>query len=254
MQLSDQWKYIYDEELDLVRPRDENREFIDNFDPTQPWRGFQEGNANSYTFYVPHDVDGLLEKMGTEEFNNRLDKVFEASSNVAFCGGKDNINAFSELRFAYNHGNQPCLHMPFLFNFSGKPKLTQYWSRRICNEFYGTDGIHGYGYGQDEDQGQLSGWYVMAAMGLFDVKGLCEVNPSFQLGSPVFDKITLQLNPEYSSGKTVIINAKNNGPENFYIQSAKLNGKTREKLSISVEELLQGAVIDLKMGEKSKKD
>ena len=248
MELSDQWKYVYDETLDLVRPRDINRKFIQNFDPTQPWRGFQEGNANSYTFYVPHDIGGLTQKMGKQEFNDRLEKVFEASASVTFCGGKENINAFSGLRFAYNHGNQPCLHMPFLFNLSGRPELSQYWSRRICSEFYGTDGIHGYGYGQDEDQGQLSGWYVMAALGLFDVKGLCEVNPSLHIGSPVFNKITLQLNPDYSSGKTVVISAKNNSPENYYVQQAKVNGRLRDELSVSVAELWEGAVIELDMG------
>jgi predicted alpha-1,2-mannosidase len=248
MKLSAQWEYIYDEELNLVRPRDKDRKFIDNFDPTEPWRGFQEGNANSYTFYVPHDVDGLLQKMGKEEFNQRLNQVFEASSEVIFCGGKDNIDAFSGLRFAYNHGNQPCLHMPFLFNFSGRPDLTQYWSRRICNEFYGTDGIHGYGYGQDEDQGQLSGWYIMAAMGLFDVKGMCEVEPTLQFGSPVFEKITLQLNPDYWSGKTIVINAENNKAENFYIQSAMVNGKKWIDFKIPLSELLKGGRLELKMG------
>jgi len=68
---------------------------------------------------------------------------------------------------------------------------------------FAPQGIYGYGYGQDEDQGQLSGWYVMAALGLFDIKGLCEVNPSLHIGSPVFNKITLQLNPDYSSGGSV---------------------------------------------------
>jgi predicted alpha-1,2-mannosidase len=250
MELSDKWRFIYDDDLNLIRPRDENGEFIKNFDPTEPWIGFQEGNANSYTYYIPHNPEALMEKMGVDEFNNGLEEVFKASKDVAFCGGKDNIDAFSGLRFAYNHGNQPCLHMSWLFNYSGKPELTQYWTRSICNEFYGTTGVHGYGYGQDEDQGQLSGWYVMASMGLFDVKGLCEQNPSFQIGSPLFDKITLKLNPEYSTGKTIEINANNNGPENYYIQDVKINGAKRDKLQVSVEELFKGAVINLEMGNK----
>ena len=71
----------------------------------------------------------------------------------------------------YNHGNQPCLHQSWLFNYSGKPWLTQKWTRTICNEFYGNEPLHGYGVGQDEDQGQLGAWYVLAALGLFDVQG-----------------------------------------------------------------------------------
>ena len=105
-----------------------------------------------------------------EEFNARLDTIFTQARKTIFGGGKVAF-AFSGLNSPYNHGNQPSLHIPWLFNFSGKPYLTQKWTRLICDEFYGTDGEHGYGYGQDEDQGQLGSWYVLSAMGLFDVQG-----------------------------------------------------------------------------------
>ena len=113
--------------------------------------------------------------LGQEEFNSRLDSTFVISRESVFGGGKT-IDAFSGLHSYYNHGNQPNLHITGMFNFSGKPWLSQKWMRTICNEFYGTEGIHGYGYGQDEDQGQLGAWYVMAAMVLFDVKGLTAPN------------------------------------------------------------------------------
>ena len=85
----------------------------------------------------------------------------------------------------------------WLYDFSGQPEKTQYWTRTICNEFYGTDPIHGYGFGLDEDQGQLGAWYVMASIGLFDVAGLTNENPTMQIGSPAFNKIDIKLNQAY---------------------------------------------------------
>ncbi len=170
LKLSGSWKNIFDPATKYMRPRYANGKFVDNFKPTEPWRGFQEGNAGQYSFYVPHDPQGLIAKMGKAEFNKRLDSIFTAAQKTTFGGG-NTIDAFSGLSAPYNHGNQPCLQMPWMFNYSGKPYLTQKWVRAICNEFYGTEGIHGYGYGQDEDQGQLGAWYVLSAIGLFDVQG-----------------------------------------------------------------------------------
>jgi predicted alpha-1,2-mannosidase len=243
MALSDNWRNLFDEELGVVRPRGLDGNFIDEFDPTQPWRGFQEGNANSYTFYVPHNPVGLIEKLGHNEFNERLEQVFISAQKNAFCGGAENIDAFSGLRFAYNHGNQPCLHMSWLFNYSGKPWLTQHWTRTICNEFYGTDGVHGYGYGQDEDQGQLSGWYIMAALGLFDVQGLTEQDAAFQLGSPVFNQINIEL----GNGKQLTISATNNSSENRYVQKATFNNKNISESWIYRDDILNGGKLKFEM-------
>ncbi len=176
MELSRGWTKLFDEETGFIRPRDINDNFIKEFDPYEAWRGFQEGNAFQYTFYVPHDPIGLITKIGKGKFNERLNTLFEIAQETGFGGGK-NIDAFSGLQNVYNHGNQPSLHISWLFNFSGAPWLTQKWVRQICNDFYGTDGIHGYGYGQDEDQGQLGAWYVLAGIGLFDVKGGSDSNP-----------------------------------------------------------------------------
>ena len=157
------WERIFDEKTGYMHPRLRNGEFIANFDPMQVWRGFQEGNAVQYTFYVPHMPEELIKKVGEDEFNKRLNDIFTASQPQIFSGGKE-IDAFAGLRTYYNQGNQPCLHISWLFNHSGRPDLSQKWVRAICDEFYGTDGIHGYGYGQDEDQGQLGSWYVLAGI------------------------------------------------------------------------------------------
>lgn len=237
--LSNNWKNLFDSETNLIRPKDDKGEFIKDFDPFAPWVGFQEGNAIQYTYYVPHHIDQLIELVGKEEFNNRLDSSFHISQKNIFGGG-ETVDAFAGLHTYYNHGNQPNLHISWLFNFSDKPYLSQKWVRAICNEFYGMECIHGYGYGQDEDQGQLGAWYVMAALGLFDVKGLTQIDPTFQIGSPLFDKITIKLNKNYYAGNEFVIETKNNHKENFYIQSIELNGKPHNSVQLPFSEVVKG--------------
>ena len=247
MWLSKGWERIYDPSTNFVHPKKADGSFIDNFNPMQVWRGFQEGNAWQYTFYVPHDAAGLVGKVGADVFNQRLDSIFTVSRELIFSGGTE-VGAFAGLQTLYNHGNQPCLHISWLFNEAGRPSLTQKWVRAILDEFYGTDGIHGYGYGQDEDQGQLGAWYAIASLGLFDVKGLTDPQPSFALGSPVFDKITIQLNNTYYKGKEFVIEAKNNSKENYYVQQYRLNGKVYPTTRIPFETIAAGGCLELDMG------
>lgn len=246
-ELSTGWEKLFDDSLKMVRPRLPSGEFIDNFNPLESWRGFQEGNAMQYTFFVPHNPIRLVEKVGKDEFNSRLDSIFTEARKTIFGGGKV-IDAFSGLQSPYNHGNQPSLHISWLFNFSGKPHLTQKWTRLICDEFYGTTGEHGYGYGQDEDQGQLGAWYVMAAMGLFDVQGGASERPTFQIGSPLFDRIEINLHPLNASGKKFIIETEGNTSGAYYIQSATLNGSPLDKSWIYRDELFNGGTLKLNMG------
>lgn len=241
--LSRGWERIFDPETKMVRPRYANGKFIENFNPLESWRGFQEGNAMQYTYYVPHDPVGLVAKMGVDQYNNRLDSIFVEARKTIFGGGKV-VDAFAGLQSPYNHGNQPSLHISWLFNFSGKPYLTQKWTRLICDEFYGTQGEHGYGYGQDEDQGQLGAWYVMSAMGLFDIQGGSSIDPTFQIGSPLFDKIEIQ----GAKGKCFTIETRNNLPENYYVQSATLNAEAWDKCWLYRDELYKGGKLVLNMG------
>lgn len=240
MKLSQGWKLLYDSSTKFIRPRDLKGDFIQNFDPAAPWVGFQEGNAWQYTFFVPHEPEQLVSLIGKDVFNRRLDSIFTISQENIFGGGKE-IDAFAGLKGLYNQGNQPNLHISWLFNFSGRPDLTQKWVRAICNDFYGTDGIHGYGYGQDEDQGQMGAWYVLAGIGLFDVKGLTAPDASFQLASPLFDKITIN-----GGKKAFVITAENNSKENMYIQEASLNGKQTDR--IPYQDIVNGGTLHLKMG------
>src|SRR5690554_4754575 len=249
MELSNGWKHLFDSETKLIRPKDENGKFLEDFDPLAPWIGFQEGNAVQYTYYVPHQIEELISMVGEDEFNERLNKSFEISRENIFGGGQT-IDAFAGLHTMYNHGNQPNLHISWLFNFSGKPWLSQKWVRAICDEFYGTEGIHGYGFGQDEDQGQLGAWYVMAAMGLFDVKGLTGIDPKLQIGSPLFDKITIKLNKDYYKGDTFVIETRNNSKENIYIESINLNGADYNSVQLDYAKVVDGGKMVITLSDK----
>ncbi|WEK33763.1 MAG: GH92 family glycosyl hydrolase [Candidatus Pseudobacter hemicellulosilyticus] len=246
MKLSKGWELLYDSSTRFIRPRGLDGAFIKDFDPSAPWVGFQEGNAWQYTFFVPHDPEGLVQKLGKEEFNKRLDSIFTISQKYIFGGGRE-VDAFAGLKGLYNQGNQPNLHISWLFNHSGRPDLTQKWTRAICNEFYGTEGIHGYGYGQDEDQGQMGAWYVMASIGLFDVRGLSGPDPAFGIGSPLFDKVTIKL-PESIRKGSFVIETKNNAADAVYVQKAELDGKADTALTVPFAELAKGGKLVLTMG------
>jgi predicted alpha-1,2-mannosidase len=247
MKQADNYKLLFDSTTNFFRPRELNGGFVKEFDPMKAWVGFQEGNAYQYTWYVPHDISGLISLLGKDLFNQRLELTFNESQKTGFGGGKD-IDSFSGIEKLYNHGNQPCLHNSWLFSYSGKPWLTQKWTRAICNEFYGIEPLHGYGYAQDEDQGQLGAWYVLASIGLFDVQGHASQRPSFQLGSPLFDHVEIQLNKKYYNGKKIRIDIKNNSETNIYIQSAKLNGDELKDCWFFRDELTKGGKLELVMG------
>ncbi|HEY9551019.1 MAG TPA: GH92 family glycosyl hydrolase, partial [Prevotella sp.] len=247
MDLSKGWERIYDEKAGFVHPKNADGTFISNFDPLQVWRGFQEGNAWQYTFYVPQDPKGLVAKVGAEEFTSRLDSIFTLSQKKIFSGGTE-VGAFAGLRTLYNQGNQPCLHISWLFNEAGKPSHTQKWVRAILDEFYGTEGIHGYGYGQDEDQGQLGAWYVMSSIGLFDVHGLDAAEPAFGLGSPLFDKVSIRLSDKYYNGGTFNIRANGNSKKNIYVQDYRLNGETLKTPYLPFSTFVKGGMLEMNMG------
>ena len=249
MRLSKGWEKLFDPTLKLIRPKRADGTFLTPFNPSEPWRGFQEGNAIQYSCYVPHDPVSLVEKTGRETFNNRLDSLF-AVSEKAYFGGGSTIDAFAGIAGPYNHGNQPNLHISWLFNFSGKPSLTQKWVRAICDKFYGTEGIHGYGFGQDEDQGQLGAWFVISSLGLFDVKGLTEINNEMGIGSPLFNRVKIKLNKKYYTGDAFVIETKENSKGNLYIQSMELNKQALHRPFIKWADITKGGTLVVKLGEK----
>ena len=241
--LSSAWRTLYDPSTKFMRPKDSEGRFIQNFNPYESWRGFQEGNAWQYTFYVPHVPQELVKLVGEDLFNRRLDSIFTISQKNIFGGGA-HIDAFAGIESLYNHGNQPNLHISWLFYFSGRPDLSQKWVRAICNEFYGTEAIHGYGFGQDEDQGQLGAWYVMSSMGLFDVRSLTSENPSFQVGAPLFDRVTIEL-PKTLRKNKFEIEVKNQDTSRVYLDKIQLNGKILSGLELPFQDLVKGGKMSI---------
>ncbi len=241
--LSDAWRTLYDPSTKFMRPKDSEGRFIQNFNPYESWRGFQEGNAWQYTFYVPHVPQELVKLVGEDLFNRRLDSIFTISQKNIFGGGA-HIDAFAGIESLYNHGNQPNLHISWLFYFSGRPDLSQKWVRAICNEFYGTEAIHGYGFGQDEDQGQLGAWYVMSSIGLFDVRSLTGENPSFQVGAPLFDRITISL-PKTLRKNKFEIEVKNQDTSRIYLDQIQLNGKILSAQELPFQDLVKGGKMSI---------
>lgn len=132
---------------------------------------------------------------------------------------KTAISFVSMEKSYYNHANEPVHHVPFLFNRLGAPWLTQYWTRRICAKAYRNDLI---GLCGNEDVGQMSAWYVLASMGFHP---LCPGETRYELTAPVFDSITIKLDPRYAAASSFTITTEGNGPDACYIRSATLNGE-----------------------------
>jgi len=163
---SNNWKNQFNPELKMQVPKDSSGNWMKNYDPFSG-KHWIEGNGWQYTWYIPHDIEGLVTLMGKDLFNKRLEEGFEKS-------GKYNYTAFAldraqntSFEYYVNHGNEVNMQASFLFNYSGKPWLTQKYSRAILDKFYGNTPYHG--WEGDEDEGQMSGWFVFASMGLFEM-------------------------------------------------------------------------------------
>lgn len=237
------WKNAIDSNTGFARMKDSYGKWYQDFDPFKSGGNHQyvEGNAWQLTFFVPQDVRGLAEIIGEEKLSERLDWGFEASSGWRY-------NAPNELYwdFPVIQGNQQSMHFAYLFNWMGKPWLTQKWTRDIMDRYYGY-GVSN-AYLGDEDQGQMSAWFVMSALGLFQVDGGTSSNPVYELGSPIFEKTVINLGGLYGRGESFTIEAKNTSRLNKYIQSARLNGKTLNNFWFAAEDLLKGGTLELIMG------
>lgn len=247
------YRNVYDPEVGYVRRKHEDGTWVDGFSPfgqvTFLGSGFVEGNAWQFTYFVPHDLAGLIELMGIDEFNTRLEEGFETSLPHKFNSEKLGSNSLEGMGILpVNHGNQPNMQAAYLFNYSGKPWLTQKWVREIIDLYYGSTPEHG--WLGDEDEGQMGAWYVMSAMGLFEMDGGASVKPVYEIGSPVFEKVTIHLDKKYYPGGKFIIEAKKVSPENRYIQSATLDDKPLNKPWFYHSELVDGGSLVLKMGPK----
>ena len=233
------WKTCFNPEQNLLFPKDSNGNFTHN-DPLSG-AGWIEANAWQATWGVSHDIPGLAALMGgNEKLCSKLNYAFEMAAPQNFV-------------FAYNDGyvsyaNQPGLSNAHVFNYAGQPWLTQYWVRKVREQAYG--GITpdlGYG-GHDEDQGQMGALSALMSIGLFSLQGNASATPVYEITSPIFDSITIKLDPKYYKGKTFTILVHNNSKENAYIQKAQLNGKALNDFWFTHEDFAKGGTLEIWLG------
>lgn len=242
---SQNYRNVFNTDLKFVVPRDSNGKWMPNYDEFSN-NSFVEGNGWEYSFYVPHDIDGLIGLMGKDLFNKRLDDGFEKSVEYKFAAHALDRTTGERNEFYINQGNEINMQPAFLFNYSGKPWLTQKWSRDILETFYGATPYQA--WEGDEDEGQMGGWFVMSSMGLFEMRGGTEMNPELDLTSPLFNRVTIKLDPKFYKGKEFVIEANNNSKENIYIQSATLNGKALTQTKIHFKDIVNGGKLQFEMG------
>ncbi len=236
IQRSQYYKNIFDAQTGFMRPR-MNGGWKNPFDPTEVDFNFTEANSWQYSFYVPHDVSGLIGLHGGKtNFERKLDELFTTEMGLS---GRHQVD-ITGLIGQYAHGNEPSHHMAYLYNFVNKPWKTQQRVRQIMDNLYShrPDGLSG-----NEDCGQMSAWLVMSAMGFYPVT---PGYPTYTIGTPWFSKMTINL----ENGKKFVVTAPNVSKLNFYIQSAKLNGKPHTKGFITHSDIMNGGALEFAMGSK----
>lgn len=240
---SNYWKNVIDKESGYARLRKSDGSWFPDFDPFKSGANehYVEGNAWQLTYFVPQDVPGLAKEIGVDRFTDRLSWGFAESNKLRFNAPGDQYWDYPVIQ-----GNQQSMHFAFLFNWVKKPWLTQKWSRAIIDRYYGFDVANA--YLGDEDQGQMSAWFIMASLGLFQTDGGCSVDPVYEIGSPIFSKVSIDLGSQYGRGKQFTIEARDVSRANKYIQKATLNGKALQSFKFSASELLKGGSLVLEMG------
>lgn len=237
------YKKYYDPETRFLRAVGTDGKFRLPFNPffaEHRTNDYTEGNAWQYTFLVPHDVKGLIKLFGSDKaFMSKLDSLF-------FVEGWAGDNAspdMSGMTGQYAHGNEPSHHVIYMYNYAGRPDKAAPLLRKMLNEMYldQPDGLSG-----NEDVGQMSAWYILSSVGLYQVD---PVGGRFVIGSPLFDKAIVNV----GGGKTFTVVAKNNSDKNIYVQSARLNGKTLKNSYVDFNDILHGGTLELVMGPKPSK-
>lgn len=241
MNRSKSYTNLFDVDTGFMRGKfQDQKTWRDPFDPKHSAHrikaDYTEGNAWQHSWFVPHDVDNLIELHGGNElFSKKLEQLFAESSEI----NGDNIsNDISGLIGQYAHGNEPSHHIAYLFNHANKPWRTQYWVREILKTQYNTspNGLSG-----NEDCGQMSAWYVLSSMGFYSMN---PASGNYEIGSPLFEKTKLKV----SDDTFFIIEAEHVSDTNIYIQSATLNGYDFNQTFISHQQILEGGTLKFVMG------
>ena len=242
------WLNVLDRTINFVRPRDSKGQWeSDKTWRPDTWGGsFTEGCSWHWTWMVPQDPQGLINAMGGDAaFLAKLDSVFTAHPTFDERGYGHIIHEMTEMVAGgmgqYAHGNEPIHNMIYLYNYAGAPWKTQYHVRQVMDKLYNSGWTDGKGLCGDEDTGQMSAWYVFSALGLYPA---CPGSLEYTIGSPLFEEVTLAL----PDNRTFTVRAKNNTPQNPYIQSATLNGQPLTRSYIRHAEITSGGILEFVMG------
>ena len=231
------YKRYLDPETKLMRGVMADGSFRTPFNPrysSHMKSDYTEGNAFQWSFFVPHDMDNFIAEIGgKKELETRLDTLFTTSSQI---DGAEASGDITGLIGQYAHGNEPSHHMAYLYNWTDAPWKGAERLDFIMRNFYTNqpDGIIG-----NEDCGQMSAWYVLSALGFYQV---CPGIPVYAIGRPMVDKATIPV-----AGGNFEIIVKNNSPENKYVKEAKLNGKVLDSLFFPHADLVKGGTLEIEM-------
>lgn len=228
------FRNLYNADNGFFQGRTSDGQWLEPFDPLRYGANggnpYTEGNAWQYSWYVPHDIEGLIELMGgRRKFVDRLDRFFTLTEQ----SGRKNDNA-SGFIGQYVHGNEPSHHVAYLYGYAGEPRKTQYYVHKICVELYNTSSS---GYAGNDDCGEMSAWLVFSAMGFYPVN---PASGEYALGTPMMDKVTVHLD----GGRTFTVNAYRKDSSSFYVKSVRLNGKKYDLNTISHKAITDGGTLD----------
>jgi len=245
LERSRNYRNVFDAKLRFMRPRLENGDWAEPFDPkgmghSKQWRDFTECNAWQTTFGIQHDPAGYIELFGGRQaFVEKLDTLFNQSSELPPDAPPDIAGLVGQ----YAHGNEPSHHIAYLYAYAGAPYKTQERVRSLLETMYDNqpDGLAG-----NEDCGQMSAWFVISALGFYAVD---PVSGNYVFGTPLFDRAVVDL----GNKKQLVIEARRKSPEDKYIQSIKFNGKLYQKVWFSHADIANGATIVFEMGNQPNK-
>jgi len=228
-QRAQNYRNIFDPSVNWMRARNQDGTWAEWKGRTKHGQGCMESNPFQQGWFVPHDVPGLISLLGKDRFIADLTEMLEKTP--------------PDMKWNnyYNHANEPVHHVPFLPVYAGQPWLTQRWTREVINRAYKTGP---YGLVGNEDVGQMSAWYVLAALGIHPV---CPGDPVYIITSPLFPKATLRLDPTYYPGGTFTVTTRATKPGAIYIRSATLNGKPLNRAWIRHDEITAGGTLSLEL-------
>ena len=237
MKRSQNYRNLFNPENGFFQARTSDGQWLTPFDPLRYGANggnpYTEGNAWQWSWYVPHDIDGLIALHGgQEQFCKRLDRFFTLTDQ----SGEKNDNA-SGFIGQYVHGNEPSHHVAYLYDYAGQPRKTQQLVHQICTQLYNTSSS---GYAGNDDCGEMSSWFVFSSMGFYPV---CPVGGEYAIGTPLFRRVTIH----FPGGKCFSINAHKKKPDDFYIRSMQLNGKPYKSYMLRHDDITAGGTLNVFM-------